>query len=238
MTEKEQILAEIIKMKKLLEDKVEEKDFIAGEVFMLNYLHSFINSMKEEPLSEDEIEKQFKVGDVVVYVSRHPAYSGLYILGNPNDLSIGYTNANEPYGIALRNCTIASEDDRNQFMRELNSNGYKWNNGTLRIEKVEPVSEDLDKAANEWDRKASFQPIHMVMDGNRPIGTKQHITTHADSFKAGAEWMKQQMMKNAVDGEVTYGKSLAIPLLGYRLDKEGLDFGDKVKLIIIKKDKV
>lgn len=98
---------------------------------------------KEEPASDDEIEKQFKVGDIVVYTSRHPAYSGLYLLGNPNDLSIGYSNANEPYQIALRNCTIASEDERRQFMRELNDNGYKWNENTLRMDKKEkPVSEE------------------------------------------------------------------------------------------------
>jgi hypothetical protein len=42
--------------------------------------------------------------------------------------------------------------------------------------------------------------------------------------------------KIGMNGEVTYGKSLAIPSLGYRLDKEGLVFGDKVKLIIIKED--
>jgi hypothetical protein len=73
----------------------------------------------------------------------------LYLLGNPNDLSIGYSNANEPYQIALRNCTVASEDERKQFMRELESNGYKWNEDTLRIEKEEPVSEDLEKIVEE-----------------------------------------------------------------------------------------
>ena len=44
------------------------------------------------------------------------------------------------------------------------------------------------------------------------------------------------MVAKAVDGEVTYGKSLAIPSLGWVLDKERLDYGDRVKLIIIKED--
>lgn len=47
---------------------------------------------------------------------------------------------------------------------------------------------------------------------------------------------KEQMMAKAIDGEVTYGKSLAIPSLGWVLDKEELNFGDKVKLIIIKQE--
>ena len=46
----------------------------------------------------------------------------------------------------------------------------------------------------------------------------------------------EQMVAKAVDGEVTYGKSIAIPSLGWVLDKEGLDYGDKVKLIIIKEN--
>lgn len=58
----------------------------------------------------------------------------------------------------------------------------------------EPVSEDLEKAANDWDEKASFNPFYMVMNGDKPIGVKQDITTHADSFKAGAKWQKKQML--------------------------------------------
>ena len=59
----------------------------------------------------------------------------------------------------------------------------------------EPVSDELEKAANEWEDKATFNPFYMVMDGHHPIDVKQDITTHADSFKAGANWQKKQMMK-------------------------------------------
>ena len=54
-------------------------------------------------------------------------------------------------------------------------------------------SEDLEKAANEWDAKASFTPFYMTLDdkGN-PNGVKQDYTTHAESFKAGAKWQKQK----------------------------------------------
>ena len=111
---------------------------------------------KEKPkelVDEDEMEKQFNVGDVVVYTASHPAYSGLYLLGNPNDLHIGYSNANEPYNIVLRNCTKASADERSQFMLELESNGYKWNEDTLKIEEKEPEKEkdELEKEYDKYD---------------------------------------------------------------------------------------
>ena len=107
-----------------------------------------------DEMLEDTIEKQFKVGDVVIYAASHIAYAGLYLLGNPNDLSIGYSNANEPYNIALRNCTVASEKEHKQFMRELESNGYKWNESSLRIEKKEgSVNEDLGEYINELSKQ-------------------------------------------------------------------------------------
>ena len=148
---------------------------------MANDLLAFMNSLPNEPVSEDEIEKQFKVGDVVVYVSRQPAYSGFYILGNANDLSIGYSNCNEPFQIALRNCTIASEAEYSQFFRELNLNGYKWNNDTLRIEKIEPVSEDLKEASRNYA-------------DNEEYGDDVYFAIKA-AFEAGAKWQFEEINK-------------------------------------------
>ena len=50
----------------------------------------------------------------------------------------------------------------------------------------------------------------------------------------GIHWQRKQMLNDAVDGEVTHGKNLTIPSLAYFLDKNGMDYGDKVKVIIIK----
>lgn len=50
----------------------------------------------------------------------------------------------------------------------------------------------------------------------------------------GIRWQRKQMLNDAMDGEVTHGKNLTIPSLAYFLDKNGMDFGDKVKVIIIK----
>ena len=84
----------------------------------------------------------------------------------------------------------------------------------------EPVSDDYADEVISWEDSHD--------DWDRVVIRK--------TAKHFSDWQKQQMMKDAVDGEVTHGKSLAIPSLGYFLDKNGLDFGDKVKLIIIKED--
>ena len=91
----------------------------------------------------------------------------------------------------------------------------------------ESVSEDLEQKA------LSLFPVVMA---DKPFTELDLNEEMRRIYKAGANWQKHQMMKDAVDGEVTYGKSLAIPSLGYRIDKEGLNIGDKVKLIIIKMD--
>ena len=96
----------------------------------------------------------------------------------------------------------------------------------------ESVSEEFEKAlAEEWqgyvDRGAAT--VDALEDNTQELA-------FAKGFYRGANWQKEQLLAKAVDGEVTYGKSLAIPSLGYRLDKERLDFGDKVKVIIIKKE--
>ena len=67
--------------------------------------------------------------------------------------------------------------------------------------KEESVSEDLEKAANEWNAKASFTPFYMALDDNgNPNGVRRDYTTHAESFKAGAEWQKAHNWKPA-DGD-------------------------------------
>ena len=173
MADKEKIKVEIERLK---------ESGCASPIVICDTLLAFIDSLQEEPVNEElEAEKQFKAGDVVMYVSRHPAYSGLYLLGNPNDLSIGYSNANEPYQIALRNCTITSENERKQFMRELNSNGYKWNDQTLRVEKIESVIEGLEEEIDNYVKRNSY-------DGLDSIEEVKYIANHF------AEWGKNQAM--------------------------------------------
>ena len=59
----------------------------------------------------------------------------------------------------------------------------------------------------------------------------KHDETRA--FIAGAKWQKEQMMKEAVEGEVENG-SFGIVYLRKNLTNDGYSTGDKVKLIIVK----
>lgn len=103
----------------------------------------------------------------------------------------------------------------------------------------EPISEDLEEFINTIKLLTSNTALLTFEYGCRKGANWQKEKDDEEKvliYKRGFEDCKEQMLAKAVDGEVTYGKSLAIPSLGYRLDKERLDFGDKVKVIIIKKD--
>ena len=56
-----------------------------------------------------------------------------------------------------------------------------------------PSEEEIEKAAQEWDSKANFNPFYMTMEGNKPTGVKQDITTHEESFKAGVNWILKSL---------------------------------------------
>ena len=84
---------------------------------------------------------------------------------------------------------------------------------------VEPVSEDLEQAAEDYS------------------GKKQDKLNNA--FKAGAEWQKEQMMKDAVQGWVFKNDGIwlireNIPQLTTVLSKYNHD--DEIKVIILPSD--
>lgn len=59
--------------------------------------------------------------------------------------------------------------------------------------KQEWSEEEIEKAAQEWESKAIFNPFYMTMDGDKPTGVTQDITTHKESFKAGVEWILKKI---------------------------------------------
>lgn len=91
----------------------------------------------------------------------------------------------------------------------------------------EPVSEDLEEAAMNY-----IAPIENE-DGLKVINfSGQDIK---DAFKTGAEWQKEQMMKDAEECELYWdGDFLAIDL---NMAALGYSERDKVKIIIVKEDK-
>ena len=90
----------------------------------------------------------------------------------------------------------------------------------------EPASEDLKEAAQQHS-KQTFNGLL--------------IEDNIDAFKAGAEWQKQQIMKDAVETTIVndwqYGKDpdhAIIPAIHQRIKE--FTVGDKVKIIIVKED--
>ena len=82
----------------------------------------------------------------------------------------------------------------------------------------EPVSEDLEKAAVE-----AFKHI---VDSDK--------NNFYEIFKAGANWQKEQMLKDAVNGEVGYWNITGLSI-NMKLPK-CIDEDDKVKVIIVKEE--
>jgi hypothetical protein len=100
----------------------------------------------------------------------------------------------------------------------------------------ELISEDLKKAA----RKYAGIPEDSPHDLKYCVQDKK---AKYDAVLYGANWQKEQMMKNAKDGVITfdyYGDNDkiygCIAHDSFSLEELGLKDGDKVKLIIIKED--
>ena len=104
----------------------------------------------------------------------------------------------------------------------------------------EPVSEDLEEACNSyydetWDEHGGKA---MVVDGCHDIWFPSLATD--DFFKAGAQWQKEQMMKDAIECNIGWYDGLLLDYTQQQqdkaLDKIGAKIGDKVKLLIIKEE--
>lgn len=56
------------------------------------------------------------------------------------------------------------------------------------------------------------------------------------SCKAGAKWQKEQMMKEAVEGEVVKDINNKLAVTAKNVNLDGFKFGEKVRIIIVKED--
>ena len=86
----------------------------------------------------------------------------------------------------------------------------------------EPVSNDLEEAAKNYEEDAVFYAARRI----------------SDFFKAGAQWQKERILNNAIEREVKvdaggYPYIDVTELYDYDKDRPLAKEGDKVKLIII-----
>lgn len=84
----------------------------------------------------------------------------------------------------------------------------------------EPVSEDLEEAANFY---ANTHTEWFDADNN------PHVSP---AFKAGAQWQEEQMMAKAIDGTARPDDNE----IWCNLTSNNLEDGDKIKVIVIKED--
>lgn len=93
----------------------------------------------------------------------------------------------------------------------------------------EPVSDchDLTEAAEKSARQ-------YYVDGGYSPFPNTEMASHIAGFKAGAEWMAKQ----GVSYQATISADKTIPVLPMKdVSDMGLDYGDKVRIIIVKEDK-
>ena len=84
----------------------------------------------------------------------------------------------------------------------------------------EPVSEDLEQAAEEYVTKEGYL-------------AGLHYNSMVRSFKAGAQWQREQMMKDATLCQIENGEDyMRLKCLSMGCSEK--DNGSKVKVIIIK----
>lgn len=117
-------------------------------------------------------------------------------------------------------------DERKKFCR------YCSAACSVRIEE-EPASEDLEEEIGKYTTN------HLLKKRNHSTGVYHLTQRECDDIASHfAEWQKQQMMKDAVDGEVMYSFGTALEkqykVTSERIKMDGLKLGDKVKIIIIK----
>lgn len=90
----------------------------------------------------------------------------------------------------------------------------------------EQPSEDLEKASEEsW-------AVYEYRETPRGL----YSSCYVDGFKAGAQWQKEQMMKDAVEGYVNYYEDSGGILMAEAQVGCPYHNGDKVKIIIVKEN--
>ena len=109
----------------------------------------------------------------------------------------------------------------------------------------EPVSEDMWEASKQYALRQVFASTDAEMTEQAYLSLRLFSGFEiAVAHKDGAQWQKEQMMKDAKDGVITfdyYGDNDkiygCIAHDSFCLEELGLKDGDKVKLIIIKEEK-
>jgi len=108
-----------------------------------------------------------------------------------------------------------------------NSNGYEMSDNSGQMEDLE---KELDNYFSNWAQGASDEGCFNADSQLVSIYDCHRIARHF------AQWQKEQMMKDAVEGEVVKTIDGSLRVSSYIFKREGFEFGDKVKVIIVKEE--
>ncbi len=93
---------------------------------------------------------------------------------------------------------------------------------------LDTLSEEPDKSLDAVAKEYS-----LPFCGGRDL----FMSDIADAFKAGAKWQKEQMLKDAVEGEILmqYSGRLCAETI-HAINEDKFKLGDKVRIVIVKED--
>ena len=92
--------------------------------------------------------------------------------------------------------------------------------------------EEIEKASIEY--QMSISPVAI---GGAAFADEVEIFNINSSFVAGANWQKEQIMKDAVDADAVYMTGEGT-LFNPEVLPDNIKPGDKVKLIIVKEEEI
>ena len=94
----------------------------------------------------------------------------------------------------------------------------------------EAPDNSLEEAAEKYEKEHTYQRY----DGGGL--TPEYDATLAEAFIAGAQWQKEQMMKEAVEGYITLTLEGVRTVAATIKEEDNIGIGDKVRVIILKKE--
>ena len=215
MTDKEKIREEVARIQ------------LYSQSDVLKQILDFIDSLQEEPVSEDFEEVLAKEwqgyndrGAAIVDALEDNAQELTFAKGFYRGWNYPKQPVSEDFEKTFISMVNATHENNGSYsLHEYAQRLYNIARDTLR----KPVSEELEEAAEQYAKDYLFTPA-----------STRSLTDH---FKAGAKWKEQQMMKNSVECTVHvdaggYPYIGNIELYDYENDKPLAKAGDKVKVII------
>lgn len=193
---------------------------------------SFIDSLQEEP-----------VGKVWHYQKEEPI-DNIADKSRPIIVIYGYNSLNAAgkfrcYEDNSDAIWLSNSYEKWAFIEDL----INLSQSVKTSDQEEPVSEELEEASKEWLRPQLDKSYANY--GEAKMMELTHFDGYAmlDAIEFGAKWKKEQMIANAIDGDITfdyYGDDDktygCIAHDSFCLEDFGLKDRNKVKVIVIKKD--